>query len=121
MQGSASKNWRACSAASKSAPKRARRPSACCATPRRPGLHPDVNQSVGAPHGRDGGLPGKALSRPWGAPTAAMRSALLADVQHQRVFLELVAVLLRDFLLQLFDLGALELEDRKSTRLNSSH
>src|SRR3546814_4735005 len=36
---------------------------------------------------------------------------LLADVQHQRVLLELVAMLLRDFLLQLFDLGALELDD----------
>src|SRR3546814_14314224 len=36
---------------------------------------------------------------------------LLADVQHQRVLLELVAMLLRDFLLQLLYLGALELDD----------
>src|SRR3546814_17242494 len=36
---------------------------------------------------------------------------LLAYVQHQLVFLELVAMLLRDFLLLLFDLGALELDD----------
>src|SRR3546814_10342763 len=40
MHGSARKNWRACSAASKSAPKRALQPSACCATPRRPELRP---------------------------------------------------------------------------------
>src|SRR5690606_3608791 len=46
-----------------------------------------------------------------GAPAGGTGSALLAHVEHEGVLLEDVAVLLRDAVLQLLDLRALELDD----------
>src|SRR3546814_11167738 len=120
MHGSARKNWRACSAASKSAPKRALQPSACCATPRRPELRPGAE-----PRNRHVPQVGATPRHPANHPDACIRAnttgiacttkrvtkrrgrspdlQLLAEVQPQRVLLELVAMLFRDFLRQIFD------------------
>src|SRR3546814_6370320 len=136
MHGSARKNWRACPAASKSAPKRALQPSACCATPRRPELRPGAEPrnrhvpQVGATHRHPANHPDACIraNTPGIACTTNRvtkrrgRSPdlpLLADVQHQPVPLELVAMLLCDFLLPLFDLGALELDDPAGLHVRS--